>query len=69
MLNGSGSRNREGMITQTHVFFTTREEDVGMIFLGRVSSTFVPIVVSQVDDGCVTLVSHLWGQGQVTQVL
>ena len=56
-------------MTQTHVFFTTREEDVGMIFLGRVSSTFVPIVVSQVDDGRVTLVPHLRGQGQVTQVL
>ena len=56
-------------MTQTHMFFTTREEDVGMVLLGRVGSTSVSIVVRQVDDGRVTLVAHLWGQGQVTQVL
>ena len=53
----------------THMFFGTREKDVGVIFLGRVNSTFVPIAVSQVDDGRGTLVAHLRSQGQVTQVL
>ena len=70
MLNGPGFRPGEAQgMTTTHMFFATREEDVGMVFLGRVSSTFVSIVVSQVDDGRVTLVAHLRSQGQVTQVL
>ena len=71
-LNGSGLRpgDTQGMgIPVTHMFFGTREKDVGVIFLGRVNSTFVPIAVSQVDDGRSTLVAHLRSQGQVTQVL
>ena len=66
---GLGLRPGEGTMTQTHMFFTTREEDVSMVLLGRVGYTFVSIVVCQVDDGRVTLVAHLRGQGQVTQVL
>ena len=71
-LNGPGSQTREcsGMgIPVTHMFSGTREKDVGVIFLGRVNSTFVSIAVSQMDDGRGTLVAHLRSRGQVTQVL